>query len=80
MPRVPHAVHVRRSGSRFAVPRLTYRVWRLAVGRSAVGGGRSMVGPKGQENAAQALAWVAPPNGDRPVGASERGSAKRRND
>ena len=76
MPRVPHAVHVRRSGSRFAVPRLTYRVWRLAVGRSAVGGGRSMVGPKGQENAAQALAWVAPPNGDRPIRGVREGFCK----
>jgi len=61
MVRMPRASHVRRRGSCFAVPQLTYRVWRLAVGRSAVGGWRSMVGPKGQENAAQALAWVAPP-------------------
>jgi hypothetical protein len=30
MPRVPHAVQVRRSGSRFAVSRLRYRVWRSA--------------------------------------------------
>jgi hypothetical protein len=27
---------------------------------------RGSGGPKGQENSAQALAWVAPTNGDRP--------------
>jgi hypothetical protein len=69
------------SPQRFALCCFAAQVSGLAFGvrwSTADGVRHSMVGPKGQENSAQALAWVASPNGDRPVGASERGSAKRR--